>query len=192
MNNGDQFGALTAVGASDPVKGHSTWMFRCTCGTVRRLRVSAVKSGNNTSCGCRAGRPVKHGAGTDTLYQTWYQMMQRCYNAKNKSYQDYGERGITVCQEWHNPSVFISDMGPRPEGTTLERKDNLLGYSATNCKWATAKEQQLNTRRTKLHTLNGVTDSESGWAKRLGMQQGTLSKRLRKGIPFNEAIKSGN
>lgn len=189
MNSGDKFGALTAVEPSDSVKGHSTWVFKCSCGSLVRLRSSAVRSGNNTSCGCRAGRPTKHGAGTDPLYQTWYQMMQRCYNEKHKSYPDYGGRGITVSEDWHDPSRFIADMGTRPEGHTLERRDNAEGYSAANCRWATPKEQQLNTRRVRLHTHEGITDSESGWASRLGIRQGTLSKRLRKGIPFAEAIK---
>lgn len=191
MISGDKFGALTAVEPSGSVKGHTTWVFSCACGAYTRLRVSAVKSGNNTSCGCRSGRPVKHGAGTDPLYQTWYQMMRRCYNPDSKSYADYGGRGIAVCPEWHDPARFIADMGPRPEGLTLERRDNSLGYGPDNCKWATAKEQQLNTRRVRLHTHEGVTDSESGWATRLGMAQSTLSKRIAKGIPFDQAIKGG-
>ena len=73
-------------------------------------------------------------------------MMTRCYNPNVKSYKDYGGRGVQVCEQWHSFANFLTDMGERPPGTTLDRKDNDRGYAPDNCRWATKAEQASNTR----------------------------------------------
>lgn len=84
------------------------------------------------------------------LYPIWNAMLARCYLPSNPWYKDYGGRGITVCQEWKESfKRFVVDMEPRPEGYTLERKDNELGYCKNNCEWVTQSEQNRNQRRRK-------------------------------------------
>ena len=84
---------------------------------------------------------------TTRIYDIWASAKQRCFNPKNKRFADYGGRGITMCDRWKNDvRAFIEDMGPRPPGTTLERKDNDGNYESSNCVWATRLEQAGNQR----------------------------------------------
>jgi hypothetical protein len=85
-------------------------------------------------------------------YRIWNAMLQRCRNRNNKDYKDYGGRGINVCDDWLLFENFIRDMGRRPhKSLTLERNENDKGYSKSNCRWATRKEQRANQR-----TANGA------------------------------------
>lgn len=78
-------------------------------------------------------------------YSTWKHIKQRCYNPKDKDYHYYGGRGIKVCERWRDSfSNFLEDMGKRPEGMTLDRKDNDGNYTLKNCRWTTKSEQCLN------------------------------------------------
>lgn len=91
-------------------------------------------------------RCENHGKYNTKTYQCWADMKGRCANQNNRSYVNYGGRGITVCERWLSFTNFLSDMGERPEGLSLERMDNDAGYSPENCKWATRSEQNKNKR----------------------------------------------
>ena len=150
ISKGDKYGRLTAVEFVKKDKNYQLWLFVCDCGNKKVLRISSVKNGNTESCGCInremiSKRNYKHGMAKTITYISWYSMKTRCLNKNRKYYYRYGGRGITICPEWLNSFTnFLADMGERPKGKTLDRKDNNGNYCKSNCRWATAKQQRLN------------------------------------------------
>lgn len=107
-------------------------------------------------------------------------MKQRCFNPHNGSYPNYGGRGITVADCWKDDfGCFLSHMGERPIGYTLDRIDNDGNYEPGNCRWATQKQQANNTRHNRMMTLNGRTQTLMQWSEELGLRQSTISRRVR-------------
>jgi len=115
-------------------------------------------------------------------------MKTRCTDPAVKAFKDYGARGIAVCEEWKDFAIFYADMGEIPLGATLERKDNSLGYSKDNCRWATRKEQGRNKRNNVLLSIGGVTRCISEWAEAAGLKYETLYRRLKRGCAPEMAI----
>ena len=123
----------------------------------------------------------KRGKGT-AEHAAWSAMKARCLNKNHKWYRIYGGRGITVCARWLNSfESFLEDMGPRPAGKSIERRNNNEGYNPTNCYWATRKEQSRNKRDNRLITCDGETHSVTEWAEKLNVPRARIAGRLRKG-----------
>lgn len=169
-------------------RGRSMWLCRCECGNTIVLSGSHIKSGFNVSCGCTRytyGKPVR----THRNHQSWRSMMKRCYYVKDISFKNYGGRGITVCDEWHNPLNFFRDMESSYfPGATLDRIDVNGNYFPENCRWATI-DQQANNKRTNLRvSALGETLTVSQWAKKTGMSKQTIRERVVSGWPHELAV----
>ena len=132
-------------------------LFKCYCGNEFKVRTADIKSGRTKSCGCLyEEKNTKHGLRSHRLYGTWKNIVIRCCHKDNKSYKNYGGRGITVCSEWLDIENFINDMYPSyKEGLSIDRINNDLGYSKDNCRWANQTVQNQNTRRTRSTNNSG-------------------------------------
>jgi hypothetical protein len=115
-------------------------------------------------------------------------MMKRCLNPKNKSWPDYGGRGIKVCDEWHAFENFLNDMGSRPVGSTIDRIDNNGPYQKDNCKWSTRIEQNRNTRQNHMLSDGAKTQTLQEWADSIGINHSSLIGRLKRGWPLHRAL----
>lgn len=196
------FGKITVVDFADSIKnsdGKSVrmWKCQCECGTVKNIRSCNLQRGGSLSCGCvareksrqRATHGYARGGKTPREYWVWVSMHQRCENENNKSFRNYGGRGIKVCERWESFGEFMNDMGYRPSSRhTIERIDNDGHYSPDNCRWATRHDQSRNTRQNHLIAFNGTTQCLADWAYQLGMSFNTLEKRLRDGWTEEDAL----
>lgn len=124
---------------------------------------------------------MRHGMSKTRIYSVWCSMINRCTNPKASRYARYGGRGIKVCKRWQKFVNFYADMGDGQKGLTLERIDNDKGYSKGNCCWATRKQQQENTSHAVLLSFQNETHTRSEWERRLGLGDGTISRRLKHG-----------
>lgn len=182
--SGRKFGRLTVV-RFDSVrnKSHSMWLCDCDCGKTAIVSKVHLVSGRQKSCGClrrEASRIRKstHGMYNSPTYNSWANMIQRCTNKNSHKYPDYGGRGITFDSSWIRFESFLEDMGERPNGTTLDRRDNDGNYEPSNCRWATIDQQANNKRNNRIIEYQGESLTMAQWAKKLGINYGTLQTRI--------------
>jgi hypothetical protein len=151
---GQKFNKLTVIERSSVKSNHANWDCLCECGGTITATGANIRNGRTQSCGCYRSeahskmmklKTTTHGKTKTPEYKAWQQMKHRCLNHNNPLYHRYGGRGITVCDEWlHDFPSFLTHLGSRPEGMSLERTNNEKGYFPGNCKWATSKEQANN------------------------------------------------
>lgn len=122
-----------------------------------------------------------HGMGRHPLFKAWCEMRYRCENTAKWNYKYYGARGIRVCDRWQHFPNFVADMGPRPKGTTLDRRNLNGNYELGNCRWATKKEQANNTSASRIIEFRGESLTLAQWADRIGIKTATLWARLENG-----------
>jgi len=132
---------------------------------------------------------LKHGGFVNhrSTYQCWQDMKQRCLNPKHKLYKHYGGRGIVICARWLNDfASFFADLGPKPDGMTLDRENNDGPYAPSNCRWATRAEQRRNQRNVKWIVIDGERLTHEDAGRKFGMRGSTFSTRLEFGWTLEE------
>lgn len=151
--------------------------FQCECGKYTEAKLTAVANNDTKSCGCLRDEKVReriikqstrHGLVTHRLYSIFSGMKTRCYNNKQISYQSYGAKGITICDEWLNDFKTFYDWAMAngyQDNLSINRIDNNKGYYPENCEWATKEDQSNNTGRNVMITAWGETKNAKTWEK---------------------------
>lgn len=186
---GSVFGKLTVLGRSDMSRpGYERLRCMCECGVEAHPHIHNLRRGKTKSCGCIARDPivrraVKHGLSNTPTYISYRQMLARCLNPNAHAYKRYGGAGIYICERWiESFQNFLSDMGERPLGTSLDRIDNNGHYEPGNCRWATEIQQQRNRRSNKFVVVDGVRMTQAEAAEKLGVTQVAVCMRVKAGV----------
>ncbi len=171
--------------------------FRCDCGSEFSTQKSNVIGKGRQDCGCSrdiAGTAPR-GASLDARHKVWRHMLDRCRNPKNRSFKDYGARGITVCSRWISGDglrtgfeCFAADMGPRPSGMTIERVKPNGNYEPGNCMWLPKGDQSKNRRNVRLVRIGGQTKTIPDWCLETGVPYDAAIRRVRAGWPPDKAV----
>lgn len=197
---GQRFDRLLVISAIPHNLGEQRkWLCRCDCGNEVTVFGGNLKRGLTRSCRClnkEITRSIftKHGdtvgGKPTTEYKTWCHIKDRCYNPDNKQYQDWGGRGIKMCDRWLSSfHSFLEDMGRKPSPElTIDRINNDGDYEPGNCKWGTDLEQAKNKRNNKWYEANGERKHLREWSRVIGMDSGNINYHLRKGKTMTEII----
>lgn len=191
---GQRFSRLTVLRfANNHLDLYPKWWCRCDCGNELAVFYTALvakKKGEGTkSCGClKRESNTTHGFSQSPTYSSWCSMIQRCFNPNSPDWNNYGGRGITVCERWRQFSNFLADMGERPLGTSIERVRNWEGYKPHNCVWANAKVQRRNTRTNRYLEFQGMRRCLSDWCYILKLPYNAVSNRLQVGWSVEDAL----
>jgi len=187
VKQGNRYGRWTVISRDgENLKAISV----CECGTVRDVSVYSLVRGVSVSCGCHknevsGNRFRSHGGSRTPIYGGWRGMNERCENTKHASYMEYGGRGVTVCEEWvHDFEEFRdwSQANGYADGLELDRVDNDAGYSPSNCRFVSHKENCNNRRNSQWVTAFGDTKTIAQWSEdsRCVVAQRTLGRRIKK------------
>lgn len=193
INMGDRFNSLIAT---EPcLKSRDKIIFKCDCGKQKEILGQNVKLGNSTSCGCiQKARVIEasrtHGQRKSKIYSIHHDIVNRCTNPKDLSYKNYGGRGIEVCERWKVFENFYEDMGDVPNGMQIDRIDNELGYSKSNCRWISPRDNSNNRRSNHVIDIDGEAKTVSYWAEdpRVSVAYSTILTRLNRGWSNKEAL----
>lgn len=186
--SGQSFGRWTVIEKGDIGRnGEIFWACRCSCGTERMVLARLLRSGGSTSCGCNRRT---HGLTKSGTHKSWESMFQRCTNQNAPDFPRYGGRGIQICERWGSFESFLSDMGVRPEGKSLDRIDNSKNYTPENCKWSTPQEQQQNKSNCPTVEYEGQQITISALATSKGVPIKVLKWRLDHQWDLNRALET--
>lgn len=188
-----RFGRLTALHRDST--DSRRWVCRCDCGKQKSIQLGHITTGRIKSCGClvvetTSRRLTTHGKGNAKCpeYRTWKNIKNRCLNPKSEKYEFYSKVGI--CERWRNSfEAFLEDMGEKPSPRhSIERKNNLKGYSKENCIWALPSRQVRNRRVSRMITFMGETRHLYDFAEEYGLDGPIVAQRLAKGWDVERAL----
>lgn len=196
---GQRFGHLVAIRLVEPYQSSSgkryrQWLCQCDCGNQKIIFQTNLIEGKIKSCGCEQySVHTKHGEAKSRLYSIWRNLRQRCNNPKAKNYDNYGGRGIKVCDNWNNAEGYTAfkewalSNGYRND-LTIDRINNNGNYEPSNCRWATSLEQNNNQSSNIMISYNNEIHTLSEWSRLTGINRSTLKNRYEKGQSPEEIL----
>lgn len=189
---GNRYGTLTVLEPVRQPDKQVKWKCKCDCGSVKDYFKSSLLS--IQSCGCLARKKsaevhTTHGKSKSRLFHVWMSMKQRCNNENAHAYEDYGGRGIKVCDEWVSDFEAFEkwalengyDENAEGKSCTLDRIDVNGNYEPSNCRFISNGEQQGNKRNNVYVVYNGERATIAEWARRTGLTHSTIRCRLLRG-----------
>lgn len=185
---GQRFGRLVVLNRASSQNGHTRWLCKCDCGNECIVHTSSLRTGNTKSCGCykteNARKLYSSVRQNDKhLYAVWNGIKQRCTNKNNRSYKNYGGRGIRMDAEWANnyKSFYRWALSAGyKSGLEIDRINNDGDYCDSNCRFVSREVQANNKRNIKLYTINGVTKSLPQWCKEYDQDYYVVRQRVYK------------
>jgi hypothetical protein len=188
---GQKFNNLTAIKRIGFNKsGKTAWLFRCDCGVEKEIGLAQVIAGRTKSCGCLKNDRISkltfsHGDSRTRLYRIFHDMHSRCMNKKNSGYKNYGGRGIKICEQWRDFTVFRSWAleNEYTDNLTIDRIDNNGDYSPENVKWANKTEQGRNKRNVIWYEIGGVRKPLIEWCEIFNIDYDFAYQRNKRGLP---------
>lgn len=183
---GQRFGRLLVIRTTGLRGSNRYWLCLCDCGIEKEVSAGNLKSGTTLSCKCLLiENKTKHGGssrrnGKDPEYGVWSHIIGRCTNPSDAGWENYGGRGITICDRWRESYAnFLADMGRRPSPRhMIERKDNNKGYEPSNCEWSTRQVQNNNTRRNRIIEFRGESKTLAEWGRTTGIRPHCIRQRI--------------
>lgn len=189
---GKRFGKLVAIEKiGKDIHRQSIWKCICDCGNEIDVILCSLTTGNTHSCGCiRANHGFSRKERKRREFHIWRGMIERTSNPNNKDFENYGNRGITVCNEWlESFKTFWHDMkGSYNANLTIDRIDNNKGYSKDNCRWTTSKVQSNNRRNNVFLNFNNENHTIAQWSDIVGINSETIRSRINRGWSVNKAL----
>ena len=198
---GKTFGYYKVLELAEPRNGVRTWKCECTlCGNIRYVSTHALVSGKQKSCGCQSYVGEKngfysHGLSNHKLNALWRNIKTRCYNPRCQSYNNYGLKGIKMCDEWKNNFMAFYEWAINngyKEGLSIERLDYTKDYEPSNCTFITMAEQQRNKSNLRMITYNGETHCLAEWCRVLNISYYRTISRIKNGWTIKEAFENEN
>jgi len=197
---GRRFGRLVVKGIHEKKKKYTKFRCLCDCGQEKVVIGYNLRNDHTKSCGClrkevATTTNTTHGLSKSRFYQCWRDMNDRTSRLDNESYENYGGRGISVCDEWKQFEGFMKDMHEsylehsREHGeldTTLDRIDTNGDYSLANCRWATNKVQSSNRRSNKKQMVDGVIMTAKEISEKYGISYSAIIHRINRGWIGND------
>lgn len=188
---GEIFNNLKVINFSEVKNKNSHWICECLlCGSSTVVSSPNLKSGNTQDCGCMKIIKLKkssttHGMSRTSTWNSWNNMRKRIKVGSSHS-RIYGE--IDIDDSWSFFENFLTDMGERQKGMSIDRIDNNKGYSKENCRWATQAEQNRNRSTNVILDFEGKSMCVTDWAKQIGVHRDTIRRRIKRGLPIEKVL----